>query len=109
MSGDAPALGPGAALEVVRIVQGALANARKHSRANCSSASVSTTVIATWIVEDDGPRFPFEGRLPAAELDARRLGPAIIKERARVLGADLAVQSTPGLGARIEVTLRGAA
>jgi signal transduction histidine kinase len=109
LSGDAPSLGPGAALEVVRIVQEALANARKHSRASNVLVRLSqNNGHHDLLVEDDGQGFPFEGRLSAAELDARRIGPAIIKERARVLGADLAVESTRGVGARIEVTLRGA-
>ena len=106
LTGDPPSLGPVAALEVVRIVQEALANARKHSRANNVLVRLSrSNGHHDLLVEDDGQGFAFEGRLSANELDARRLGPAIIKERARVLGADLAVESTPGVGARIEITL----
>jgi len=58
----------------------------------------------TLIVEDDGQGFEFEGRLSARELEKRRIGPAIIKERARIAGADLAVDSSPGIGARLELT-----
>jgi signal transduction histidine kinase len=56
------------------------------------------------VIEDDGRGFDFEGRLSARELDDRRVGPAIIKERARTAGAALVVDSTPGAGARVELT-----
>ncbi len=107
LNGKSPSLSPVAALEVVRIVQEALANARKHSRARNVLVRLSEQDGQhDLLVEDDGRGFEFDGRLTADELDARRLGPAIIKERARVLGAELAVQSTPGLGTRIELALR---
>lgn len=107
LNGKPPSLSPVAALEVVRIVQEALANARKHSRARNVLVRLSQhDGHHDLLVEDDGRGFEFEGRLSATQLDDLRLGPAIIKERARVLGAELAVQSTPGLGTRIELALR---
>lgn len=107
LNGKPPSLSPVAALEVVRIVQEALANARKHSRARNVLVRLSQhDGHHDLLVEDDGRGFEFEGRLSAAQLDELRIGPAIIKERARVLGAELAVQSTPGLGTRIELALR---
>jgi len=39
----------------------------------------------------------------ARELDQRRIGPAVIKERARIAGAQLVVESSPGVGTRIEL------
>ncbi|MEQ1758433.1 MAG: ATP-binding protein [Vicinamibacterales bacterium] len=108
MSGDAPAMRPAAALEIVRIVQEALVNARRHSRAH--NVFVRLTPAAGGYrlsVEDDGTGFSFEGRLTSSELDERRIGPAIIKERARLLGGHLVVQSTPGSGSRIELTFAG--
>jgi signal transduction histidine kinase len=56
------------------------------------------------VIEDDGCGFEFEGRLSARELNERRIGPAIIKERARIAGAELIVDSTPGAGARVELS-----
>jgi two-component system nitrate/nitrite sensor histidine kinase NarX len=93
---------------LVRIVQEALVNVRKHSQA-CNVLVRLTTDdgICRLVIEDDGRGFEFEGRLSAGELDERRAGPAIIKERARLLGADLAVDSSPGAGVRVEVTLNG--
>jgi signal transduction histidine kinase len=94
------------ALEIVRIVQEALVNVRKHSRARnvlvrLSGAEGSCSLT----IEDDGVGFAFEGAFTGEELDRRRVGPAIIKERARIAGARLSIESAPGGGARIEVTL----
>jgi signal transduction histidine kinase len=94
------------ALELARIVQEALVNVRKHSRArNVLVRLTNTDHACTLVIEDDGQGFEFEGRLSALELEKRRVGPAIIKERARIVGAELAVDSAPGLGARLELTL----
>ena len=98
-------LPPATALEVARIVQEALVNVRKHSRAsNVLVRLTNDHHTCTLVVEDDGQGFEFEGRLSARELDNRRIGPAIIKERARIAGAQLAVDSVPGVGARLELT-----
>jgi len=103
-TGGPTRLPPATALEVVRIAQEALVNVRKHSRAQ--SVIVRLTggengcILA---IEDDGVGFDFEGHVSGEELDRRRLGPAIIKERARAAGAHLSIDSTPGAGARIEL------
>jgi two-component system nitrate/nitrite sensor histidine kinase NarX len=103
-TGGATHLSPAVALEVVRIAQEALVNVRKHSRAR--SVLVKLTggehgyILA---IEDDGVGFEFEGLVSGEELDRRRLGPAIIRERARAAGAHLSIDSTPGSGARIEL------
>jgi two-component system sensor histidine kinase DegS len=93
------------ALELARIVQEALVNVRKHSRArNVLVHLTNNDQACTLIIEDDGQGFDFEGRLSARELERRRVGPAIIKERARIAGAQLYVDSSPGVGARLELT-----
>lgn len=94
-----------ASIEVVRIVQEALANVRKHSRArNVLVRLTGKDETYTLTVEDDGRGFDFEGAFSQDQLDRARLGPAIIKERTRLLGGQLTVESTRGAGARIEVT-----
>jgi signal transduction histidine kinase len=55
------------------------------------------------VIEDDGVGLEFEGRLAGDELDQRRLGPLIIRERARIAGAQLVIDSSRGSGTRIEV------
>jgi signal transduction histidine kinase len=82
-----------------------LVNVRKHSQAR--NVLVRLTERASeWVltVEDDGHGFDFAGRVTGAELAARLVGPSIIRERARAIGGDVCVESTPGAGARVEVT-----
>jgi signal transduction histidine kinase len=93
------------ATEIVRIVQEGLVNVRKHSRAR--NVLVRLTERASdWIltVEDDGHGFEFAGRLTGSDLAGRLVGPSIIRERARAIGGDVCIESTPGAGARVEVT-----
>jgi signal transduction histidine kinase len=93
----------------VRIVQEALVNVRKHARArNVLIRLTGTDGGCTLVIEDDGVGFDFEGRFADDELAHRRIGPAIIRERARIAGAHLAIDSAPGAGARIELTLEPA-
>lgn len=109
-TGGVSAIAPAKALELVRIAQEALVNVRKHSGAGQVLVRLAVTPGACQlVVEDDGRGFPFEGRLTAQELDECRWGPAVISERARLIGAELIVESSPGAGARVEVTLPGGA
>ena len=92
--------------EIVRIVQEALVNVRKHSGARHVVVRVGAADGCwTFDVDDDGRGFEFGGRRSQAELDVERKGPVIIKERVRAIGGQLAVESDPGHGARIEVRL----
>jgi len=90
--------------EIARIVQEALQNVRKHSRARNVMVRFDRAP-AGWrlAVDDDGEGFPFEGTLTHAELDEGRKGPYVIKERVRTLGGELTVVSSPGSGARLEI------
>jgi signal transduction histidine kinase len=90
--------------ELARIVQESLVNVRKHSGAHnvlVRLAQRSGNLQLT--VEDDGKGFPFSGRLSDAELETTGKGPAVIRERVRLLGGELTIESTPGHGARLEV------
>jgi signal transduction histidine kinase len=103
-TGNGIAFPPAKALELVRIAQEALVNVRKHSHArNVLVSLTSDDAGCRLVIEDDGCGFSFEGRLTAGELEQQRVGPAVIKERARLAGAHLAVDSSPGVGARVEV------
>jgi signal transduction histidine kinase len=95
---------PRAALELVRITQEALVNVRKHSRARHVDVVLRQHDFGWRLsVTDDGTGFDFVGRLTATELDRRLAGPAIILERCRAIGAQLAVESNPGRGASVEI------
>jgi signal transduction histidine kinase len=92
--------------EVVRILQEALVNVRKHSGAKNVLVSLSVSgSMWTLVVDDDGQGFNFEGRKTHAELDRERKGPRVLKERVRLLGGSLVVESKAGSGARLEITL----
>jgi signal transduction histidine kinase len=92
--------------ELLRIVQEGLVNIRKHSGARHALVRLGLNP-QQWSVtiEDDGKGFPFSGRLDQAQLDELGKGPLIIKERVRLIAGALTVESNPGQGARLEVTV----
>jgi signal transduction histidine kinase len=90
--------------ELLRIVQEALVNIRKHSGARHALVRLSSNPTHwTLTIEDDGKGFSFSGRFSQEELDQMGKGPLIIKERSRLIGASLTVESNPGAGTRLEV------
>jgi len=92
--------------ELLRIVQEGLVNVRKHSQARHALVRLgSTESLWTLSLEDDGKGYPFSGRLTEAEMDDIGKGPMIIKERVRLIGGELTVESNPGQGSRLEVTV----
>ena len=92
--------------ELVRIVQESLVNIRKHSGAQSAVVRFgSQEGLWKLVINDDGNGFPFAGRLTLAELDTLRRGPAVIKERVRAIGGDMIIESTPGHGSRLEITI----
>src|SRR5258708_22700804 len=92
--------------ELLRIVQEGLVNVRKHSGARHAVVRLGFN-HQQWSVtiEDDGKGFPFSGRLDQSQLDDMGKGPMIIKERVRLIAGALTVESNPGQGARLEVTV----
>jgi signal transduction histidine kinase len=103
---DEIALHPRACHEVARITQEALANVRRHSGARHVVVSFAQEDGKfKLVIDDDGQGFSFPGRLTQAELDAHHKGPVVIKERVRAIGGDLVVDSRPGEGARLEITI----
>ena len=92
--------------ELARIVQESLVNVRKHSGAHHVLVRLAQRAGNLQLtVEDDGKGFPFTGRLSHAELESTGKGPAVIRERVRLLAGELAIESTPGHGARLEVRI----
>lgn len=94
------------ARELVRILQEALVNARKHSGATLVQVRFAAE-DGCWRlgIVDNGRGFEFTGKFTLHELDAARRGPAIIKERVRALGGLLTLQSTPGSGSELLISL----
>ncbi len=99
-------LPPRVCAQLARIVQEGLANARKHSGARKVLVQMGQHDGQIRLaIDDDGRGFDFSGRLTLTEMDAIRKGPLVIKERVRTIGAQLVVESVPGKGTRIEVSL----
>lgn len=92
--------------ELARIVQESLVNVRKHSGArNVLVRLAQRSGNLQLTVEDDGRGFPFSGRMSEVELEATGKGPLVIRERVRLLAGELAIESTPGHGSRLEVRI----
>lgn len=90
--------------ELARIVQEALVNVRKHSRAtNVVVAFVWDQGTLRIEIQDNGRGFPFSGKFSQEQLDALGKGPLIIRERVRLIEGQLTIESTPGQGARLEI------
>ncbi|MGH9395389.1 MAG: sensor histidine kinase [Terriglobia bacterium] len=99
------AMPPRVSREVACIVHEALANVRKHSGArNVQVRLGSEQGLWKLVIEDDGHGFEFSGRLSLSELDLARKGPRVIKERVHCIKGELAIDSHPSQGARLEVS-----
>lgn len=92
--------------ELARILQEALANVRRHSRARSVTVRLAQENGACRLtIQDDGAGFPFAGRKTLEELAQSRTGPATIMERVRLLGGQLFVDSAPTRGATLEIVV----
>ena len=92
--------------ELARIVQESLVNVRKHSGArNVLVRLANRAGNLQLTVEDDGRGFSFSGRQSEADLAVTGKGPAVIRERVRLLAGELTIESNPGHGARVEVRI----
>jgi signal transduction histidine kinase len=99
-------LAPAICREINGVVQEALANVLKHSGAESVLVRLASQTDA-WVltIEDDGRGFEFSGQFTQLELERIRRGPLIIKQRARAMGGELTLTSTPGRGARLEIRI----
>ena len=92
--------------EILRIVQEGLVNVRKHSGARHALVRLGSNE-ERWslTVEDDGKGFPFTGRYDQQRMEEVGKGPMIIKERVQLIAGELTVESNPGQGTRLEITV----
>jgi len=97
-------LPPATCREIAGILREALANIRRHSGAQNALVRLARQRGA-WLltIEDDGRGFEFSGRFTHAELDEKRRGPLVIKQRVRAIEGELTVISRAGQGARLEI------
>jgi len=92
-------------MQVLRIIQEALANIRKHSQAHAVRVLVRAEPNNSYmiLIEDDGVG------IGAPVLDGKpgeHVGLSIMDERARRLGGELSIESEPGEGTRVTLTFR---
>jgi signal transduction histidine kinase len=92
--------------EILRIVQEGLVNVRKHSGAKHALVRLASSP-KNWnlIVEDDGKGLSFTGRYNQQQMQESGKGPVIIRERVGLIAGELTVESNPGQGTRLEVTV----
>ena len=105
VSGEERVLPPGVEGSILRICQEALGNILKH--AGATQVDVSITFDDSRVrlaVRDNG--VGFDPDIPTRrDKDGGGFGLITMKERARLLGGDVSVQSGPGLGTLVEATL----
>lgn len=96
-------LRPRVELQIVRIVQEALTNVRKHARATVARVEVRRRDGELLVnVADDGVGFDPEVR---SRSDFPRFGLSTMRERAQSLGGTLDVQSQLGKGTTVQVVV----
>ena len=98
------ALRPSHELQLVRIVQEALTNVRKHARASHASVDLRRDghdLVAT--IADDGQGF--NAAAPARSTQFPQFGISTMRERAESIGGTLAVESTQGAGTTVRLRL----
>ena len=98
-----PALSPVAEVQLLRIVQEALTNVRKHAGASRAWVRLRPEDGGVAVeVEDDGAGFDPEGLGRTA---FPRFGLATMRERAEAAGGTFAVDAAPGRGTRVRVRI----
>jgi len=96
------ALPPRSEIQIIRVVQEALTNVRKHSGANAAIVRVAQdNGTVTFIVEDDGRGFDLTEEL----LDRDGFGLHSMRERMELIGGTLLTDSEVGRGTRIVAAL----
>ena len=103
VTGDGLPLPPDIQVHALHIVQEALSNVRKHARA--SHVALRVTKGARWRFEvtDNGNGFE-----PTLARGQSHVGLTIMRERAHRIGADVHIESRPGEGTHVTLTLADA-
>ncbi len=97
------ALTPRSEVQLLRVVQEALTNTRKHSQARRVSVRIDcTNTAATLAIEDDG--VGFDPAIVAGSMEGG-FGLASMRERVEAIGGRLDVHTAPNEGTRVVVHL----
>ena len=95
---EAPGIAPGAEVQVIRVIQEALTNVRKHARVGSAVVRVeSDESTVSFTIEDAGHGFDVAGVL----LEGARFGLQTMRERMGLAGGVLSIESMPGRGTRV--------
>ena len=97
-AGRLPEIGPRAQAELLRIVQEALTNVRKHADATVVRVDVTSDGELRVTVTDNGRGFRSDGVPPGFGLESMR-------QRSTLIGGRLTVTSEPQNGTRVEVSM----
>lgn len=98
--GNAVELPADVQMQVLHVVQEALSNVRKHAGARRAVVEVHKGAPWRFVVRDDGAGFD-----PARHTGETHVGLRIMRERAATIGARLDVQSAPGQGTTVELSV----
>ena len=101
VSGQGLPLAPDVQIQVMHVIQEALSNIRKHSKAGNVRVLVKQSPSWEFQVIDDGIGFEAGEDL----IDSTHVGLSIMKERAMKIGAHLEVEANKPNGAKISLTL----
>ena len=92
------ALSPRSEVQVIRVIQEALTNVRKHSGARSTIVRVTESNSATtFVVQDDGHGFDPAGSM----VDRDGFGLCAMRERMGLLNGSLTIDSAPGRGTSV--------
>jgi two-component system nitrate/nitrite sensor histidine kinase NarX len=92
---------PETQLQILHVVHECLSNVRKHSAAKHVTVLLERGVQYRFVVRDDGRGFDPD----AVGSDVAHVGLAIMRERARRIGARLSVASRPGHGSEVVLAI----
>lgn len=88
-------------VQVLHVLQEALSNVRKHARAREVWLEVQQSPVWSFEVRDDGEGFDIQQNKPGET----HVGMRIMRERAARIGATMVVDSVPGAGTCVTLTL----
>ncbi|HYE24352.1 MAG TPA: histidine kinase [Clostridia bacterium] len=100
------ALSPHSCYELIRVLQEALTNVRKHAKAQSVLVTFGHN-SRDWrlTVADDGKGFDFEGVVVFDERQPSSRGPMVIRDRVLALGGRLSIESWQHQGSKLDIVV----
>lgn len=98
ISPDIPAIPSETEIHVLRIIQEALSNIRKHAEASAVNVTISINGCFEVAVKDNGKGF---NASPVKNRGFSHIGIEIMRERAHRLNGEIVIESLPGTGTKV--------